>query len=62
LEKEEERGSVCLLYHGYKKDRSMGSFYRREFDRDILKHVKKKKKRIGIMIFYLFSMVLDFLN
>ena len=30
----------------------MGSFYRREFDRDgfILKHVKKKK-RIGIMIF-----------
>jgi len=52
LEKEEERGSVCLLYHGYKKDRSMGSFYRREFDRDgfILKHVKKKK-RIGIMIF-----------
>jgi hypothetical protein len=50
LEKEEERGSVCLLYHGYKKDRSMGSFYRREFDRDILKHVKKKKG-IGIMIF-----------
>jgi hypothetical protein len=52
-----------LLYHGYKKDRSMGSFYRREFDRDgfILKYVKKKK-RIGIMIFYLFSMVLDFLN
>jgi hypothetical protein len=34
LEKGEERGSVCLPHHSYKKrDQSMGSSRRREFDR-----------------------------